>query len=207
MSPLADQPVGHPLHTITGMWFVEDYLGHCLYLVAAAAMVRTVLVRIARGDDLELIWSQWITRPATVVVPLMFGALALSGTANIERSSLYEVPPDDWLRIYWLLFCGSLIYLMVWAMRALLILRTDPRHRRSADLYLVLIAAAIAFCAARIGAQWFDPLNACFRNARLGWISTAGGGVAFALASGWSWKQKTRPQPAPTDHPTPTLHP
>ena len=45
-------------------------------------------------------------------------------------------PTDFWLNTYWLLLCGTLIYLLGYGSRALLVLRKDPRSRRIANIYL-----------------------------------------------------------------------
>jgi len=56
--------------------------------------------------------TQWVERPATVCIPLMFAAWASGNGSKVYRSDFYEVPGDAWLKIYWFLFCAMLIYLL-----------------------------------------------------------------------------------------------
>ena len=53
--------------------------------------------------------------------------------SKVYRSNFYEVPGDAWLKIYWFLFCAMLIYLLVWTLCGLLVLRRVPRHRPYRD--------------------------------------------------------------------------
>jgi hypothetical protein len=203
ISPTASEILGPPLHAISGMRNVEDYLGHVSYLLAAVALVQTVLSRVIDDDRLQAIGTQWVERPATVCIPLMFAAWASGNGSKVYRSNFYEVPGDAWSKIYWFLFCAMLIYLLAWTLCGLLVLRRVPRHRPTATVYLALVVAGIAACTARIVIQW------CSWSERgaVGWLSTFAGGIIFAVAAARSWRNKTRwfrrrpdpdsPRPAP----------
>ena len=188
ISPTASEILGPPLHAISGMRNVEDYLGHVSYLLAAVALVQTVLSRVIDDDRLQAIGTQWVERPATVCIPLMFAAWASGNGSKVYRSNFYEVPGDAWLKIYWFLFCAMLIYLLAWTLCGLLVLRRVPRHWPTATVYLVLVVAGIAACTARIVTQW------CSWSERgvVGWFSTFAGGIIFAVAAARSWRDKTR---------------
>jgi hypothetical protein len=188
ISPAASEILGTPLHAVTGMWNLEDYLGHTSYLLAAGALVQTVLSRVADDHALQAIWTHWVERPATMCIPLMFAAYAMGNGAAVYRSNFYEVPADVWLKIYWLLFCGMLIYLLSWALRALLILRRVVRHRPTAAVYFAIVVGGIVVCAARIVTEWCEVSE----HGAVGWLSTFGGGIVFAFASARSWRNKTR---------------
>jgi hypothetical protein len=188
ISPTASAILGPPLHAISGMWNLEDFLGHVSYVVAAVALAQTVLSRITDDDRLQEIGTQWIERPATVCIPLMLAAWALGNGSKIYRSNFYEVPGDAWLKIYWLLFSIMLIYLLAWTLRGVLFLRRIPRHRPTATVYLVLVVAGIAVCTARIVTEWCSWPE----HGVVGWLSTFAGGIIFAVAAARSWRTKTR---------------
>jgi hypothetical protein len=188
ISPTASEILGPPLHAISGMRNVEDYLGHVSYLLAAVALVQTVLSRVIDDDRLQAIGTQWVERPATVCIPLMFAAWASGNGSKVYRSNFYEVPGDAWLNIYWFLFCAMLIYLLVWTLCGLLVLRRIPRHRPTATVYLALVVAGIAACTARIVTQW----SSWSERGVVGWLSTFAGGIIFAVAAARSWRNKTR---------------
>jgi hypothetical protein len=203
LSPMASEIFGPPLHAITGMWNLEDFLGHLSYLLAAVAFAQAVLSRAADDQRLQEIGTQWIERPATVCIPLMWAVWATGNGSKVYRSNFYDVPGDVWLKIYWLLFSAMLIYLLAWTLPALLFLRGIPRHRPTATVYLALVVAGIAVCSARIVTEW------CSWSERgvVGWSSTFAGGIIFAVATARSWRNKTkwfkrRSDPDPP-HPSP----
>ena len=69
------------------------------------------------------------------------------------------MPTDFWLNTYWLLLCGTLIYLLGYGSRALLILRGDPRSRQIANIYLFASAMGIMACLVRIVTAFVPPLQ------------------------------------------------
>ena len=88
-------------------------------------------------------FKQYVERPATLCIPLLLVTFSLGNGAAIYRPDFFDVPTDLWLNIYWLLLCGTLIYLLGYGARALLILRKDPRSRRVANIYLFASASGI----------------------------------------------------------------
>ena len=68
---------------------------------------------------------------------MLLATFSLGNGAAIYRPDFFDVPTDFWLNTYWLLLCGTLIYLLGYGSRALLVLRKDPRSRRIANVYLV----------------------------------------------------------------------
>src|SRR3546814_1501907 len=46
MSPLASETLGKALHSVTGMWNLEDFVGHDMYIVAASAIVYNTVGRL-----------------------------------------------------------------------------------------------------------------------------------------------------------------
>ena len=70
--------------------------------------------------------------------------------ARIYRPDFFTVPTDFWLNLYWLLLCGTLMYLLGYGIRATLVLRQDPRSRRIANFYLVVVGVRHLACIVRI---------------------------------------------------------
>ena len=130
MSPFASETLGHWLHALTGMWNLEDYIGHDAYIVAASAVVYNALGRLADDHVMQMTFKQYVERPATLCIPLLLVTFSIGNGARVYRSDFFEVPTDFWLALYWLLLCGMLIYLLGYGARALLILRKDPRSRK-----------------------------------------------------------------------------
>lgn len=191
MSPLASETIGVALHGLTGKWNLEDYIGHDCYVVAASAVVYNSLGRLQDDHSMQRSFKQYVERPATLCIPLLLVTFSLGNGAAIYRPDFFDVPTDFWLNTYWLLLCGTLIYLLGYGCRALLVLRKDPRSRRIANVYLISSAAGIAACLVRIVTAYVPPLQA-IEGGTLVWIFACMCGAGFALTSAESWRMKTR---------------
>jgi len=191
MSPLASETLGQWLHAMTGMWNLEDYIGHDCYIVAASAVVYNALGRLQDDHSLQTSFKQYIERPATLCIPLLLVTFSVGNGAAVYRPDFFEVPTDFWLNMYWLLLCCLLIYLLGYGARALLVLRKDPRSRHIANVYLLASASGIVACAVRITTAYVTPLQT-IEGGTLVWLFACGCGAGFALTSAQSWRLKTK---------------
>jgi len=191
MSPLASETLGQWLHAMTGMWNLEDYIGHDCYIVAASAVVYNALGRLQDDHSLQTSFKQYIERPATLCIPLLLVTFSVGNGAAVYRPDFFEVPTDFWLNMYWLLLCGLLIYLLGYGARALLVLRKDPRSRHIANVYLLASASGIVACVVRITTAYITPLQT-IEGGTLVWLFACGCGAGFALTSAQSWRLKTK---------------
>jgi hypothetical protein len=89
------------------------------------------------------------------------------------------------------LLCATLIYLLAFGSRALLVLRQDPRSRNIANLYLMASASGIAACAVRIIAALVPAIQGRGDSA-LVWFFACTCGAGFALTSAYSWRQRVK---------------
>ena len=191
MSPLAAQTLGHWLHAATGMWNLNAYIGHDAYIVAASAVVYNALGRLQDDHAMARSFKLYVETPATVVIPLLLATFSLGNGARIYRDDFFQVPTDFWLNMYWLLLCSTLIYLLGYGARALLVLRRDPRSRRVANVYLVASAAGALACVVRITTALVPPLQTV-GGAAMVWVFACMCGAGFALTSAQSWRLKTK---------------
>jgi len=136
-------------------------------------------------------FKMYVERPATLCIPLLLAAFSLGNGARIYRPDFFEVPTDFWLAAYWLLLCGTLIYLLGYGCRALLVLRKDPRSRRIANIYLVASASGIIACIVRITTAYVPALQTV-EGGTLVWFFACMCGAGFALTSAQSWRIKTK---------------
>ncbi|MGV9803666.1 hypothetical protein ACWDTP_37030 [Mycobacterium sp. NPDC003449] len=191
MSPWASETIGQVLYHLTGKWNVEDYIGHDCYIVAASAVVYNTLGRLQDDHAMQHSFKQYVERPATVCIPLLLAAFSLGNGAAIYGPDFFQVRTDFWLNVYWLLLCGILIYLLSYGLRAILILRKDPRSRRVANIYLFASVSGILACLVRIVTAFVPQLQP-IENGRLVWVFACICGAMFALAAAHSWRIKTR---------------
>jgi hypothetical protein len=192
MSPFASETLGHWLYALTGKWNLEDYIGHDCYIVAASAIVYNSLGRLAEDHDMQWSFKQYVERPATVCIPLLLATFSLGNGAAIYKPDFFQVPTDFWLNMYWLLLCGTLIYLLVYGSRALLILRKDPRSRVMANVYLAASISGIAACVVRITTAFLPQIQGLALSSLLVWFFACMCGAGFALSSAHSWRIKTK---------------
>jgi hypothetical protein len=191
MSPLASETLGKALHAVTGMWNLEDYIGHDAYIVGASAIVYNALGRLQDDHAMQRTFKQYIERPATICIPILLAAFSLGNGATVYRADFFEVPTDFWLSFYWLTLCGMLIYLLGYGVRALLVLRKDPKSRRIANVYLAASCSGILACTIRILSAYVTPLQ-IWDGGTLVWIFACGCAAGYALASAHSWRIKTK---------------
>ena len=74
-SPLATTITGRALHAVTGIWHLNDYLGHICYIGAAGAIVYAALSRLV-DDDILRASIRRLELSAILVVTAMLAALA-----------------------------------------------------------------------------------------------------------------------------------
>ncbi|MDT5075646.1 MAG: hypothetical protein QOJ80_283 [Mycobacterium sp.] len=191
MSPFASETLGHWLHALTGMWNLEDYIGHDLYVVAASAIVYNALGRLQDDHAMQTTFKQYVERPATLCIPLLLATFSLGNGAAIYQADFFQLPTDFWLSAYWILLCGTLIYLLGYGSRALLILRKDPRSRTVANVYLAASVSGMMACLVRIVTALVPSLQP-IENGTLVWFFACMCGAGFALTSAHSWRIKTK---------------
>ncbi len=191
MSPLASDTIGKALHSLTGMWNLEDFLGHDMYIVAASAIVYNALGRLQDDHQMQRAFKQYVELPATLCIPLLLATFSMSGAHSTYARDLFAAPTDGWLTLYWVMLCAMLIYLLGYGGRALLVLRKDPRSRRIANIYLGACGAGIIACIIRIATAVFPALLEWERGVFV-WIFACACGAGFALSSAHSWRIKTR---------------
>lgn len=192
MSPLASETIGHWIHERTGWWNIEDFLGHDAYVIAASAVVFNCLGRFS-GEVLQDRFKRHVELPATLCIPILFATFTAGAGVTEYRTDFFRVPCDIWLSLYWIVLCGTLIYLLGYAWRALIPMWLVPEARRLATLYMVSAGSGVGACVARLvtlalPAEWQDTFRASFPV----WVLACGCGAGFAAISGWTWRQHVR---------------
>lgn len=184
MSPWASSIIGPVLHRIVGRWNIEHLLGHICMIAAAAAIVHHCLTRLAEPGMVSGIFSRDVVRPLNLGIPLLVVAFILADEEH--HTDLFVAHVDTfWLAMYWLLLGFLLVYLFGLARRILLTLRSDPRSRTTANVYLIGVGLGIAafviqVTTACLGVDISMPV----------WLCMCLGVICFAYGSGRSWQAK-----------------
>ena len=104
-------------------------------------------------------FKNYVERPATLCIPLLLVTFSIGNGARIYAPDFFTVHTDFWLAVYWLLLCGTLIYLLGYGIRATLVLRKDPRSRTIANFYLAASICGILACVVRITTAFVPALQ------------------------------------------------
>jgi hypothetical protein len=191
MSPIAADTMGRWLHSLTGVWNLQVYVGHDCYIVAASAIVYNAMGRLQDDVAMQKMFTQYVERPATLCIPALLALFSMSNASREFSRDLFTLPTDGWLSTYWIVLCGTLIYLLAFGGRALVVLRADPQSRKIANIYLLATASGIAACTLRIATALVPSLQP-WENGRLVWLFACMCGAVFALTSAHSWLVKTK---------------
>lgn len=191
MSPLASATVGRGLHSLTGRWNTEDFLAHLCCIIAASSIVYTVLARLGDDHSMRVLFKRHVELPVTVCIPLLLATFWLSGATIDYRPDFLDVPTDFWLDTYWLLIGGILAYLLLYASRALLILRQDTDCRPVANFYLAAAALGVLACLVRMTTSLAPPIQAA-EDGHLVRLFCCMSAIGFVLGSAYSWRIKNK---------------
>lgn len=184
--------IGRPLHALTGLWNPEDYVGHLFAILCACTAVYMCLTRLGNAELVQAFYTRWVILPLTLVIPLMQAAWGLSGASDAYIARFEDLEPDTWLSIYWTLFCGTLIYLLILAGRIAWRVRQQLRFTRIVDMYLATFGLTILFTLA-LG---FHVLTDAYIH-NLVYTLGYGSGIMWAATPAYSWWVKTRPVNVP----------
>jgi hypothetical protein len=152
-----------------------------------AAATLNIALQVADDNVMQAKFKQFVERPATPCIPLLLATFSVGNGAAVYRPDFFDVPTDVWLKMYWLLLCGTVIYLLLYGSRALLVLRKDPRSHMIANVYLLASASGVIACAVRITTAFVPRLQAV-EGGILVWFFACTCGAGFALASAHSWR-------------------
>ena len=202
LTPTSAKTLGVWLYHVAGQNNIQDLIGLSNETGAASALYVNVLIRVAyySGKHVDHLIRYRIQLPLTIAIPVMSAVFLESPRADQFYSNFLDAPMDSWLVGFWVIFCGTMIYLMYSAAQCLLVLRhVDPDSRRIANMYLVSIAFGVAGCVLRITTALFDDGDD--HNWILLAISSALMYCIFTFACTWSWRSKIRSMNQPSLRP------
>lgn len=193
MSPLASRTIGVWLHELTGWWNLEDLIGHDCDVVAASAIVYHLIIRL---DQEQLIrrFKLHIELPATLCMPIMLGLFMFSNGVGVYHDDFFRVVVDWTLAAYWLILCGTLIYLLGYSIYSLTPMWRDrPTIRTLCASYMVAAGIGLTACVVRMATTLLPPEMQDTAAASLPvWFLACSCGSGFAAVSAYSWIEKKR---------------
>ena len=191
------QLLSTPLHSLVGVWNVDDLLGHLAYLTGLIALVNTLVNRVdlaepARFKRLSL------EMPIAIMLPLLLG-LFYTGAPEEQARDLFAAPATLWLSLYWVALCSAASYLITLLWRLLLVVRRDPRSRIIANVYLAAIMVDSGCVVSVIVSRMIPDYPHMVT-----WLLLSVAASGYALAPAYSWRRKAkRPARKPGPDPQP----
>lgn len=186
-SPASTRTVGPPLHDIFGIWNGEHFAGDLLLLGAMFALVYNTVVRIEDDDTALRHYKLRVELPGLAVITTL--AVLFYQLPDVPRygPDFLAVHGHNLLDLYLIVFCTFAVYLMGYAVLALIELRQQPASKRIATAYLGatslgILASTLIIVDAVIG----KPIATGWVTSLLGTFALA----AAAIACGLAWKRK-----------------
>lgn len=173
--------VGPKLHAITGLWNMEDLIGHLCYFCAMTFLAYAVLSKLDLSDR-QLAWytKRRIEVPATLFVAVVI-AIFLAGKFGDHDTDMVLMHPNFWTRAYFLMYILADAYLLSMVIPALLILRRDRRQKRMATAYLCAVAITVLTCVIMLIGL---PMAT--------WLVIRVETAAYCIAASYSWHVRSR---------------
>lgn len=168
------------LHDLTGLWNLEDLIGHLLYLCG----LFSIMYLVADHCDMTRGQFRWFVRnrlelPAIIVWSVMIAVFVAGDIGETYVPDVVAAEYTPWLRVYWLVMIVALAYIIAYTGRILLILRQDARSKRAATAYLAALGVSGVCCVAFIiGIPWLQ------------WILVRCEVIGYAVAASYSWRNK-----------------
>lgn len=183
MSPWAAETIGSPLHRATHLWNVQQLVGHMFLVVAVSANAYHVLLRLADHERILPLFRRHVVWPARIGLAALVVVFVVADAGY--RPDGFSTSGGAWADVYWVLWCGMVIYLCGCATRLLLALRTDPRAKETIELYTASSAFALATMMAQLSTTWSDN-----DPSSLAWFCACASVSIFAYGSARSWRAK-----------------
>lgn len=186
-----------PLHSLVGVWDLNNLIGHLAYLVGLVTLVNTLVDRVNLAAPARF-KRRCLELPITIMLPVLIGLFCAAAPAEHTRD-LFAAPPTFWLSVYWLTLCAVAGYLITLLGQLLLVVRRDPRSRVTANLYLATIAVdsgcVVSVILSRMVPDYPHVVT---------WLLLCVAASGYALAPAYSWRQKAkRPAMEPGPNPQP----
>lgn len=177
------------LHTLTGVWKLEELIGHLCYFLGMQTLLFLVVSRLdmTRAQFRSFVRYR-IEIPGTMTIALMIALFCCSRVAKRYVPDTIAAKDGPWMRVYWMVLAAAVSCILLQIYHALMILREDPRSRRAANAYLFAIAINAACVVVSV-----------FGFEYLRWLLVRAEVIAYAIAATYSWRIKQRAD-VPSDY-------
>lgn len=192
LCPCVNGQLSRTLHQLTGLWNLEDFIAHTLYIGALASLLSMSFGRLDISPaQFQALVTQRIVTPMTLFVPLFLAAFIFGHLGKRDIADFWLNDPNKMAlghRMYWTIFIWAIVYLV--GQTAFVLWKVHYGQGHIAALYLTGIALS------GLGA-FLLPINSSGQLAA--WFLVRIALILFAVASMWSWRRRT-PRAVPIPH-------
>lgn len=177
---------------VTGKYYLLPVFGNFCYLAGTAIGLKSFYIRLLPDAEIGRFMRTWIAPIVAVAgVVMLVSAAASPGTSAMPAASLYGVPLDGWLRVYFATYFLSVSMLLWAAVFGGIRLREGPDSGAVVPLMVIAFVGSLA-CVWHLVAilSGHDQHTAALLG---GYLAT----TVTALACGIFWRRRvgafTRP--------------
>ncbi len=137
---------------LTGKHYLLAVLGQICYLAGTAAGLKSVFIRLMPDEDIGHFMKTRITPVVTIAAAVMLTCFFASPkTSTFTANYLYDVGPDNWLRVYFATFLLTFTGLLWTSLFGAVRLRAEPDSGAALPLMFTVSTGSIG-CLTFLGA-------------------------------------------------------
>lgn len=188
------------LYEVTGIWNLEDLIGHLAYLSGITVLAYVTLNRIELADATR--WRRFrLELPGTIILPTLAGLFAV-GSPHRHVRDLFTEPSGLWMACYWVLMQGAAAWVLAHLLWALVvIIRWDPESATMAKIYLIAVGVDLGSLITKVLSLWVHGVGLEMAAWMLVVVSTVG--YAAAAIYGMRGVRRRLAWPPPRADPPP----
>lgn len=144
MEPAVSDTLSPVLHCITGLWNMEDLVGHLMHLEALMCILYMALSRLKLTDEeRRKMMRTRLELPGILIVSVAV-ALFVRGVPDEDIGDVVLRDPETMMSWYWLLMGSAALYLSGNTIWALSIVARNPGGRKPTNVYIFACSMSIA---------------------------------------------------------------
>jgi hypothetical protein len=190
--PFNDLPAAL-MYRITGQYNLEAFVGYGLALGSIGSIAYHFTAMIKDDDDLRRSFKRNVELPIILCLALMFAFLQSGAGVRINDSLFYLAPHDNWLKLYWLTFCITSVWMILYSLRGIRVVRHYPSSRGVMTIFLCASYSGIAGIMVRTVQAIVQP---SFLHGALGLAAASVFGCGSMLlwtgGAAYSWARRVR---------------
>ncbi|BBY33442.1 hypothetical protein BST33_09630 [Mycolicibacter minnesotensis] len=153
LTPWAGTELGPPLHSLLGLWNVQQVLGWLCLIAAVIGNIYHMLVRLADPTHVWPIMRNHLLMPVGAGVAVVVVAFA-NAKRGYEPDMYARLSGNRWVTVVEVTSVALMLYLAGYVGRLMVSLRHDQRARTTLALYAASMAFGVTACVVAVTSSW-----------------------------------------------------